>query len=141
MEVTMGDVVDLHGQSLIENHEFVSDCARYGEGLLDKKFLKAKYRFDDSTWERLGSDDALVEAIEFEKIRRMRNGDSAREKAQQLFVAAPGVLGGILKRWRRITATPHRGKQRAAHDCGGWTGSCASSGSVHNHHQPGGRCC
>jgi hypothetical protein len=92
----MGDVADLHGQSLIENHEFVSDCARYGEGLLDQKFLKSKYRFDDGVWERLGSNDALVEAIEFEKVRRMRNGDSAREKAQQLFVTAPGVLGNIL---------------------------------------------
>ena len=94
----MGDLVDLHGQPLPleNNHEFVSDFARYGEGILDEKFLRRKYRFDDSTWESLGNNEALIEAIETEKIRRMRNGDSAREKAQQLFVTAPGVLGNIM---------------------------------------------
>jgi len=94
----MSDVVDLRGQPLPleDNHEFISDFARYGEGILDEKFLRRKYRFDDSTWESLGNNEALIEAIETEKIRRMRNGDSAREKAQQLFVTAPGVLGNIL---------------------------------------------
>jgi hypothetical protein len=94
----MGDVVDLRGQPLPleDNHEFISDFARYCEGILDEKFLRRKYRFDDSTWESLGNNEALIEAIETEKIRRMRNGDSAREKAQQLFVTAPGVLGNIL---------------------------------------------
>jgi hypothetical protein len=92
----MGDVIDLHGQSLIENHEFIRDFARYCEGILGEKFLRRKYRFDDSTWESLGNDDALVEKIENEKLRRIRDGTSARERAQVHFATAPDVLGGIL---------------------------------------------
>src|SRR5262245_36110766 len=52
--------------------------------------------FDDATWAHLGEDDKLVEAIEAEKIRRIRNGSTARERAQQHFATAPDVLGGIL---------------------------------------------
>jgi hypothetical protein len=48
------------------------------------------------SWERLGNNETLVAKIEAEKVRRIRNGVSAREKAQQLFVTAPGVLGDIL---------------------------------------------
>src|SRR5262249_54875678 len=70
--------------SLIENHEFIIDCARYADGLLSEQDVKKKYRFDDATWERLGKDDALVEAIEAEKLRRIRNGSTKRERAQQL---------------------------------------------------------
>ena len=82
--------------SLIENQDFVSDFARFSESILDEKFLRRKYKFDNSVWEKLGSDERLIEAIEYERVKRMRNGDSAREKAQQIFVAAPSVLGGIL---------------------------------------------
>src|SRR5262249_4724205 len=35
-------------------------------------------------------------AIEAEKVRRIRNGAHAREKAQQVFVKAPDVLDNIL---------------------------------------------
>jgi len=82
--------------SLIDNHEFISDCARYAEGLLSEKEVKKKHHFDDDTWARLGEDEALIEAIEAEKIRRIRNGSTARERAQQLFATAPNVLGDIL---------------------------------------------
>ena len=82
--------------SLIENHEFVEDLCRYAEGILTEAAVKKKYRFDDTTWEKLGSDDALVEAIEAEKVRRTRNGSTARERAQQHFATAPNVLGNIL---------------------------------------------
>jgi hypothetical protein len=94
----MGDVVDLHGQPahLEDDLEFVADCCRYAENILTEAAVKKKYRFDDATWEKLGSNDALIEKIEAEKVRRIRNGASAREKAQQLFVTAPGVLGNIL---------------------------------------------
>src|SRR6516164_3523158 len=90
----MGDAVNL--PTLLEDHEFISDFARYSEGILDEKFLRRKYQFDNSTWESLGNNDALVELIENERVKRMRNGDSAREKAQQIFVQAPAVLGDIL---------------------------------------------
>lgn len=90
------NVVDLHGQTLIGDPDFLADFARFSEGILDKKFLKTKYRFSDQVWKDLGNDARLLEAIELESVRRMRNGDSAREKAQQLFVGVPTVLGGIL---------------------------------------------
>ena len=94
----MGDVVDRRGQSLSleDNHDFVSDCARYGEGLLSEEAVRRKYCFDDGAWEKLGDNEALIEAIEAEKVRRVRDGSAARERAQQLFATAPSVLGDIL---------------------------------------------
>ena len=82
--------------SLIENHEFVEDLCRYAEGIFTEAAVKKKYRFDDKTWARLGEDEALIEAIETEKVRRVRNGSTARERAQQHFASAPNVLGNIL---------------------------------------------
>jgi archaeosine-15-forming tRNA-guanine transglycosylase len=94
----MGDVVDRRGRSLSleDNHDFVSDCARYGEGLLSEEAVRRKYCFDDGAWRKLGDNEALIEAIEAEKIRRVRDGSAARERAQQLFATAPSVLGDIL---------------------------------------------
>ena len=94
----MDDVVDLHGQpaGLEDDLEFVADCCRYTENILSEAAVKKKYRFDDATWEKLGSNDALIEKIEAEKVRRIRNGSAKREKAQQLVVQAPDVLGGIM---------------------------------------------
>src|SRR5215510_5087105 len=79
-----------------ENHEFIIDCARYAEGLLSEQDVKKKHHFDDATWGRLGDDEALIQAIEAEEVRRIHNGSSARERAQQLFATAPNVLGDIL---------------------------------------------
>jgi hypothetical protein len=73
-----------------------ADLCRYAENILSEEAVKKKYRFDDATWEKLGSNDALVEAIEAEKIRRIRNGSTKRERAQKLVVQAPDVLGGIM---------------------------------------------
>jgi hypothetical protein len=94
----MGEVVDLHGQParLEDNQEFVADCAKYAEGILSEEAVKKKHHFDDDTWEKLGNNEALIEAIEAEKIRRIRNGSTKRERAQQLVVQAPDVLGGIM---------------------------------------------
>src|SRR6516162_3507472 len=82
--------------SLLENADFVLDFCRFSENIIGERFLRRKYRFDQATWERLGSDERLIEAIENERVKRTRNGDSAREKAQQLFVGAPAVIGSIL---------------------------------------------
>src|SRR5262245_59978991 len=82
--------------SLLENHEFITDCARYAEGLLSEKEVKKKHHFDDETWGRLGDNEALIEAIEAEKTRRIRNGSTKRERAQKLVAQAPGVLGDIM---------------------------------------------
>jgi hypothetical protein len=94
----MGNVIELHGQPahLEDNQEFVADCCRYAENILSEAAVKKKYRFDDATWESLGSNDRLVEAIENEKVRRIRNGATKRERAQKLVVQAPDVLGDIM---------------------------------------------
>jgi hypothetical protein len=96
----MGDVVELHGQPahLEENQEFVADCCRYAENILSEAAVKKKYHFSDEVWTKLGEDDALVEKIEAEKIRRIRDGSSKREKAQVLVVKAPDVLSGHFAR-------------------------------------------
>jgi hypothetical protein len=82
--------------ALIENHDFVVDMARYAESILDEKFLRKKYRFDDATWESLGSNDELVSKIENEKLRRIRDGSSKRELAQKHIVRGPAVLSTIM---------------------------------------------
>ena len=50
----------------------------------------------NSAWARLAENGPLVQAVETEKARRVRDGTAAREKAQWLFVQAPDVLGNIL---------------------------------------------
>src|SRR5262249_48735200 len=68
---------------LKDNHEFLSDCCRYSEKVLDEAAVRKKWRFDAATWELLGSDDELVRAIEETKIHRIRSGAAKRERAQQ----------------------------------------------------------
>jgi hypothetical protein len=58
--------------------------------------VKTKYRLAESAWEALGSNDALVEKIEAEKLRRIRDGSTKRERAQVLVTQAPDVLGNIM---------------------------------------------
>jgi hypothetical protein len=82
--------------SLINNHDFITDCARYAEGVLTEQHVRKKYRLADETWEALGHDEALIEQIELEKIRRIRSGAAKRERAQQLVTKAPDVLSGIM---------------------------------------------
>jgi hypothetical protein len=93
--VTVGDVVSFP-TPLEDNFELVSDFARYCEGILDEKFIRKKYRFDNSVWENLGENDAFVEAVEAEKIRRVRDGSAKRELAQKHIVRGPTVLGNIM---------------------------------------------
>jgi hypothetical protein len=76
--------------------DLIVDCARYAEGLQTEDDIKKKYRFSDEDWEHFGANDALVAAIKVEKTRRIRDGTSARERAQVLFAQTPEVLGSIL---------------------------------------------
>jgi hypothetical protein len=82
--------------SLIDNLEFIVDLARFSEGLCSEQAVRKKYHFNEETWERLGTDDELVERVEAEKVRRVRDGSFKREKAQQLVTKAPEVLDGIM---------------------------------------------
>lgn len=93
----MNDVVDLKLTQLTDNQEFIVDCCRFAEGLLTEAAVRKKYgKLDETSWTRLAESDELVSAIEAEKLRRVRDGSSKREKAQQLVVKAPDVLSGIL---------------------------------------------
>jgi|SRR5262245_23957171 len=83
-------------QTLITNTEFLTDMARFAEGLASEKDIRKKHRLAESDWERLGSDEAFIEAIKRERERRVRNGATARERAQKIFTETPEVLGNIL---------------------------------------------
>src|SRR5262249_22859573 len=83
-------------QSLIEDGEFIADCCRFAEGITNEAAVRKKYHCSEEAWERLGVDDKLIEAVEAEKVRRIRSGAAKREKAQLHVVAAPDVLSGIL---------------------------------------------
>jgi hypothetical protein len=93
----MGEI-DLRGQlaNLTDNQEFIACLCRFAEGIMTQTAVKKKFRLDESTWSALGDDDALIQAVEDEKVRRIRDGSAKREKAQKLVVAAPDVLSGIL---------------------------------------------
>jgi hypothetical protein len=82
---------------LAKDGSFLEDMARFGEGSMSEKRIKKKWGWDDAVWDKLGEDEELVEAIELEKEHRLRSGLAARELAAKEFIAAPGVLGGILK--------------------------------------------
>src|SRR5262249_40256648 len=58
--------------------------------------LRKKYKFSQRDWEALGSNERLIELVEDETTRRIRDGSSKRERAQQLVVKAPVVLGDIM---------------------------------------------
>jgi hypothetical protein len=91
----VGDIVKFPA-SLEDNQEFIVDLCRYAESLMSEAAIRKKYRLADDVWEKLGSNDALVEKIEAEKIRRTRDGSTKREKAQQLITKAPGILDSIM---------------------------------------------
>src|SRR5262249_41147915 len=89
-------------RSLINNHEFLADCARYLEGLYTRSQVKKRWRnIDDATWDRLGDDNELVDAIELERTRRIRDGSAKRELAQKHIAAdGPNTLHNIIRNER-----------------------------------------
>jgi hypothetical protein len=96
----MSDVVNLCGPPIDLDGdlglELVVVCALFAENLMDESTIRKKYRFDDDTWAKLGGDEVLIKAVETERTRRIRDGSSARERAQILFAETPAVLGTIL---------------------------------------------
>ena len=60
--------------------QLVVDLARYRENLLDEKTIRKRYRFDESTWQKLGDDDELIRAVEAEAVRRSRTAAQKREE-------------------------------------------------------------
>jgi hypothetical protein len=93
----MNDIADLHLPFDDEtSRAFVRDCVRFYEGIITEEAVRKRYRLSEATWTSLGNNEALIDAIEAEKVRRIRNGDSARERAQKIFAEAPNVLSDIL---------------------------------------------
>jgi hypothetical protein len=83
-------------RSLIDNHELITDLARFSEALCTESAIRKKWRLSEDTWELLGSSDELVRAIEEEKTRRIRSGAAKRELAQQHIIRGPNVLATIM---------------------------------------------
>jgi hypothetical protein len=83
-------------KSLHTNFEFLSDCCRYSENLLSQEDVRKKWALTDEDWERAGSDNELVRAIEETKVQRVRSGAAKREKAQQHVVRGVDVLSKIM---------------------------------------------
>jgi hypothetical protein len=76
----MGEIVNFdRTKELEDNHEFLTDMARFSEGLASEKAIRKKYRFDAATWEKLGENDRLIELIEEAKTRRIRSGAAKSE--------------------------------------------------------------
>jgi hypothetical protein len=93
----MGDTVNLP-ISLDSDlgRKLVSDLARFSEGICSELEVRKRHHFDDATWEALGNNERLLEEVEIEKLRRIRNGAAKRERAQQLVVKGCTVLGDIM---------------------------------------------
>jgi hypothetical protein len=81
---------------LTKDEQFILAMAQYADGTLSEKIIRDRYKLDGDQWEKLAENDQLVQRIQDEKIRRIRSGATARERAQQLHAEAPGVLGKIL---------------------------------------------
>jgi len=83
-------------RSLIDNHELITDLARFAEGIYTESAVRKKWRLSEETRELLGSSDELVRAIEEEKTRRIRSGATKRERAQLHVIRGPDVLATIM---------------------------------------------
>ena len=90
----MSDVANAP-MDLANNSELIADLARFSEGVLTEQQIRRKWRhLDNNVWD--APDDALIDAVEAERVRRVRSGRAAREKAQNLAVQAPDVFGTIM---------------------------------------------
>ena len=83
----------LGGFELRADYDPTKDCARYPDRFADEREREDGMR----RWNRLM---ALIEEDDHgcgaEKVRRIRSGSAKRERAQQLVVQAPNVLGDIM---------------------------------------------
>src|SRR6516164_8629339 len=90
------DVANDPPSPFLNNFELITDLTRFAEGLLEEKHVRKKYRFDEATWTALGTDEKFVEAVELERIRRVRDGSFKRERSQQHITKAPDILNEIM---------------------------------------------
>ena len=77
--------------------ELVTNLARYAEGLLDEAAVKKIYRFSDEDWDRLGSNDELVE-------KNLSRENPTNTQRQQRAGAGPDlVCRGACRPWHHFT--------------------------------------
>ena len=94
----MGEIVNLHGQHAhLENDELIADLARFADGTLSEAAVKARHRLSAAEWAAMGEDDGFVRAVEAEKLRRIRGGQTKRERAQNEIIDGPPILGKIMR--------------------------------------------
>ena len=100
MTLPLTSSVVLRGETISLETEigraFVSDSARYTEGLLTATDIKSKWGLSDEAWSGFEQNAAVLDAVQRERERRVMNGDAAGEAARRQFVRAPSVLGTIL---------------------------------------------
>jgi hypothetical protein len=93
------NIVNLHSGIDLDSdagRALIVDLARYADGVLTEWQVRKRHRLPDAIWKNMAEDDQLVEAVELEKTRRIRDGSSKREKAQMHVVRAPDVLSVIM---------------------------------------------
>jgi hypothetical protein len=98
-EMMGGNIVNLHNGIDLDSdagRELIVDLVRYAENILTEKQVRKRHRLPDSVWKSMADDDLLVEKVEAEKLRRIRDGSSKREKAQLHVTKAPDVLESIM---------------------------------------------
>jgi hypothetical protein len=75
--------------------KLVSDLARFSEGVLTEAQVKKKHHFDDSTWEALGDNEALLAEVDAD-CAELGMVAAKTEKARHLVIKAPDVVSGIM---------------------------------------------
>jgi hypothetical protein len=77
--------------------EYVLACARNWEKLLTDADLCERFGLTLEQWQASGANKPLVKAVQLEHERRVRRGIAQQELAAREFMAAPAVLGGIMR--------------------------------------------
>ena len=78
-----------------ENLELILDLCRFAEGLVPEAAVRKRWRLEEKDWIAL-NDDEVVRAVDEERVRRIRSGQTKRELAQLHLVKGPAVLDKIL---------------------------------------------
>ena len=102
METLSGAVAN----TLIENHGFVVDLARFAEGSVTERQVKKKWKFDSETWTQLGEDESLVQAIEDEKIRRSNLAEGFDHVFATADMRGVGLRAELYMTSNRLTPNP-----------------------------------
>src|SRR5262245_186901 len=82
--------------SLLNNHDLVEDLCKFAEGLVPESVIRKKHKLSEDVWNALGDDEEFVQAIELQKLHRIRTGQAKRELAQKYVVKGPDVLEKIM---------------------------------------------